>query len=48
MVFEQHEAVVSAVEQGDAEAARQAMTKHLMFSREVLEDISKSHKDKNS
>src|SRR5215217_1829247 len=47
-VFEQHEAVVSAVEKGDAEAARQAMTKHLMFSREVLEDISKSHKDNNS
>ena len=46
-VFEQHESIVSAVEAGDAEAARQAMTKHLMFSREVLEDISKSHKDKN-
>jgi GntR family transcriptional regulator, transcriptional repressor for pyruvate dehydrogenase complex len=47
LVFEQHEAIVSAVENGDAEAARQAMTKHLIFSREVLEDISKSHKDKN-
>ncbi len=48
LVFEQHEAVVSAVEKGDAEAARQAMMKHLMFSREVLEEISNSHKDKIS
>jgi GntR family transcriptional repressor for pyruvate dehydrogenase complex len=46
-VFDQHEAIVSAVENGDAEAARQAMLKHLMFSRQVLEDISKAHKDKN-
>jgi GntR family transcriptional repressor for pyruvate dehydrogenase complex len=44
-VFDQHEAIVAAVENGDAEAARQAMMKHLMFSREVLEDISKAHKD---
>jgi DNA-binding FadR family transcriptional regulator len=46
-VFDQHEAIVSAVENGDADAARQAMMKHLMFSRQVLEDISKAHKDKN-
>lgn len=46
-VFDQHEAIVSAVENGAADAARQAMTKHLMFSRQVLEDISKAHKDKN-
>jgi GntR family transcriptional regulator, transcriptional repressor for pyruvate dehydrogenase complex len=46
IVFEQHEAIVSAVENGDADAARQAMLKHLIFSREVLEDISKSNKDK--
>ena len=46
-VFDQHEAIVSAVENGDAEAARQAMTKHLMFSREVLEDIPKTRKDKS-
>jgi GntR family transcriptional repressor for pyruvate dehydrogenase complex len=45
-VFDQHEAIVAAVERGDADAARQAMTKHLMFSREVLEDIPKTHKDK--
>jgi GntR family transcriptional repressor for pyruvate dehydrogenase complex len=45
-VFDQHEAIVSAVENGDADAARQAMTKHLLFSREVLEDIPKAHKDK--
>jgi GntR family transcriptional regulator, transcriptional repressor for pyruvate dehydrogenase complex len=45
-VFDQHEAIVSAVENGDADAARQAMTKHLIFSREVLEDISKTHRDK--
>jgi GntR family transcriptional regulator, transcriptional repressor for pyruvate dehydrogenase complex len=44
-VFDQHEAIVAAVESGDAEAARQAMTKHLIYSRKVLEDISKSHKD---
>jgi GntR family transcriptional repressor for pyruvate dehydrogenase complex len=44
-VFDQHEAIVAAVETGDAEAARQAMTKHLIYSRNVLEDISKSHKD---
>lgn len=44
LVFDQHEAIVAAVESGDAEAARQAMIKHLAFSREVLEDISKSHK----
>ena len=47
-VFDQHESVVSAVENGDADAARQAMLKHLMYSRTVLEDISKSHKDKKS
>ena len=47
-VFDQHEAIVSAVENGDADGARQAMMKHLMFSREVLEDISKAQKDKQS
>ena len=47
LVFDQHEAIVVAVVSGDAEAARQAMIKHLAFSREVLEDISKSHKDKD-
>ena len=47
LVFDQHEAIVAAVESGDAEAARQAMIKHLAFSREVLEDISKSQKDKD-
>src|SRR5687767_8532481 len=45
LVFDQHEAIVAAVESGDAEAARQAMIKHLAFSRQVLEDIYKSHKD---
>ena len=40
-----YEAIVAAVENGDAEGARQAMIKHLAFSREVLEDISKSHTD---
>jgi GntR family transcriptional repressor for pyruvate dehydrogenase complex len=44
-VFDQHEAIVAAVENGDADAARQAMTRHLMYSRNVLEDISNSHKD---
>ena len=46
-VFDQHEAIVSAIQNGDADEARQAMMKHLMFSRQVLEDISKAHKDKN-
>jgi len=45
LVHDQHEAIVAAVESGDPEAARQAMVKHLVFSRKVLEDISKSHKD---
>jgi DNA-binding FadR family transcriptional regulator len=44
-VFDQHEAIVSAVESGDADAARQAMLKHLIYSRQVLEDISKAQKD---
>jgi GntR family transcriptional repressor for pyruvate dehydrogenase complex len=39
VVFEQHEAIVVAVENGDAEVGRQAMIKHLAFSREVLEEI---------
>jgi len=46
-VFDQHEAIVTAVQNGNADAARQAMTKHLMFSRQVLEDISKAREDKN-
>jgi GntR family transcriptional repressor for pyruvate dehydrogenase complex len=46
-VFDQHEAIVAAVETGEADAARQAMMKHLIFSRQVLEDISKAHKDKH-
>ena len=41
-VLEQHETVVAAVESGDADAARQAMTKHLAYSREVLEALSHS------
>jgi len=45
IVLDQHEAIVMAVENGDAEAARQAMAKHLAFSRKVLEDISQSQKD---
>jgi len=48
LVFDQHEAIVAAVENGDAEAARQAMIKHLAFSREVLEDISHTRKDTNT
>ena len=38
-VFDQHESIVSAVESGDAEAARQAMLRHLIYSRNVLEEI---------
>ncbi len=48
VVLDQHEGIVQAVESGDAEAARQAMTKHLAFSRKVLEDISQSQKDAKS
>ncbi|MEO5886856.1 MAG: FadR/GntR family transcriptional regulator [Anaerolineales bacterium] len=47
LVLDQHEAIVTAVENGDAETARQAMIKHLAFSREVLEDISHLRQDKN-
>jgi DNA-binding FadR family transcriptional regulator len=46
IVLDQHEAIVTAVENGDAEAARLAMAKHLAFSRKVLEDISQSQKGK--
>jgi GntR family transcriptional repressor for pyruvate dehydrogenase complex len=48
VVLDQHEAIVKAVESGDGEAARQAMIKHLAFSRKVLEDISQSHKETKS
>jgi GntR family transcriptional regulator, transcriptional repressor for pyruvate dehydrogenase complex len=48
VVLDQHEAIVTAVENGDADAARQAMIKHLAFSRQVLEDLSQSHKDTKS
>ena len=41
LVLDQHEAIVAAIETGDVEAARQDMIKHLAFSREVLEDLSK-------
>ncbi len=44
-VFDQHEAIVSAVASGEEEGARQAMLKHLLYSRQVLEDISKARKD---
>lgn len=47
VVLDQHEAILRAVEAGDAEAARQAMTRHLAFSREVLEQISNSEKGEN-
>src|SRR6266498_1289872 len=45
-VFDQHEAIVSAVENGDAEAARQAMLRHLNYSRNVLEEIRKQTEGK--
>jgi GntR family transcriptional regulator, transcriptional repressor for pyruvate dehydrogenase complex len=45
LVHDQHEAIVAAVESGDPETARQAMIKHLVFSRKVLEDLSHSRKD---
>jgi len=48
IVMDQHEAIVTAVQNGDAEAARQAMAKHLAFSRKVLEDISQSRKELKS
>jgi GntR family transcriptional repressor for pyruvate dehydrogenase complex len=48
VVLDQHEAIVTAVESGNPEAARQAMVKHLAFSRKVLEDISQSQKDSKS
>jgi GntR family transcriptional repressor for pyruvate dehydrogenase complex len=42
-VLDQHEAIVAAVESSDPDAARQAMTKHLAYSREVLEALSHAH-----
>jgi GntR family transcriptional regulator, transcriptional repressor for pyruvate dehydrogenase complex len=48
VVLDQHEAIVSAVVNGNAEAAREAMAKHLAFSRKVLEDISQSQKSAKS
>jgi GntR family transcriptional repressor for pyruvate dehydrogenase complex len=47
-VFDQHEAIVSAVENGDSDAAHQAMLRHLIYSRQVLEDISKAHMGKKT
>ncbi len=41
-VLTQHEAIVAAVVSGDAEAARQAMITHLAYSRQVLEDLSRT------
>jgi GntR family transcriptional repressor for pyruvate dehydrogenase complex len=40
IVLTQHEAIVSAVEAGDADRAREAMIKHLVYSRQVLESLS--------
>ena len=48
VVLDQHEAIVTAVVNGNAEAAREAMAKHLAFSRKVLEDISQSQKGAKS
>ena len=48
IVLDQHEAIVAAVESGDADAARQAMATHLAFSRKVLEEISQAQKDTKS
>jgi GntR family transcriptional repressor for pyruvate dehydrogenase complex len=39
-VLEQHEAIVAAVEGGNPEAARQAVTRHLAYSRQVLENLA--------
>ena len=48
VLLDQHEAIVSAAENGDAEAAYQAMVKHLAFSRKVLDDISQQQKGTKS
>lgn len=40
-VLEQHEAIITAVKNGDPEAARQAVTRHLAYSREVLENLAR-------
>lgn len=45
MVLDQHEALVTAVASRDAETARQAMLKHLAYSRQVVESISQPPKD---
>lgn len=44
-VLDQHEAIVAAIEAGDVEAARQAMIRHLAYSRAVLEDLSTTGND---
>jgi GntR family transcriptional regulator, transcriptional repressor for pyruvate dehydrogenase complex len=44
-VLDQHEAIVVAVEKGLAEEARQAMLKHLAYSRQVVEAISRPPKE---
>ncbi len=44
-VLGQHEAIVAAVESGQAEAARQAMLKHLAYSRQVVEALSQPGQD---
>jgi GntR family transcriptional repressor for pyruvate dehydrogenase complex len=41
-VLEQHEAIVAAVQNGDPDAARQAMIIHLAYSRKVVEALSES------
>ena len=46
LVLSQHEAIVSAVEKHDPEAARQTMLTHLVFSREVLEELSQRKDEK--
>jgi DNA-binding FadR family transcriptional regulator len=47
-VLEQHEAIADAVERGDVDGARQAMIRHLAYSREVLEALAHSGAGSNA
>lgn len=45
-VFQEHEAIVAAVEAGDAQAARLAMAQHLSYSESVMADLARQQREK--
>ncbi len=44
-IFQQHEALVAAVEKGDADGARRAMAAHMAYSQEVIQSLAALEKD---